>query len=413
MIRPDGVTLWIESRSYPKFDAEGAFLRIEGTNQDITLRKQRELEELDREARLRSAFDHMLEGLQVVGFDLHIRYINHAAVLQARRPKQQIIGQHIGEVYPNLESSELYTALQHCLTKRVPISLRSNFGFADIQEAAFDISLQPVPEGVLILSFDVTPQHLVELELQAKEEELEVFFETSNVGMSVWRFDGRPIRINETSCRLLGYSREQLLALHLSDIVMPDEWAESQRMLAKLKTGELKNYQAHRRYLRQDGSILHSLVYVATNRYRHGKPESFAAVLLDRSSHVDLEERVRQSQKMEAIGRLAGGVAHDFNNLLTVITCSSEVLACHTLAPECKSHVVAIQQAAQRGSDLTRQLLAFSRRQVLAPQLLDINQIVQKSEFLLRRLVGKSIDLTLELASHLLESKPIRRSSNK
>lgn len=396
VLHPDGVVKWVESRAHPRFDAQGRLLRIEGTNQDVTFRKQRELDKLEEQQRLRSAFDHMLEGLQVVDFEGLIQYINHAGVLQARCSRLQIEGRPFVDVYPKIKGTALHDALRRCLTRRTPVSLRTNFGFDDVAESGFEVSIQPVPEGALILSFDVTPQQLAEQQLAAKEAELQAFFESASVGMSVWGFNGKPIRWNAASARMLGYSHSEYGDLHVAKLVYPDEWEDSQRMLAKLATGELRNYQTHRRYLRKDGSILHALVYVTVSRFDHGLPSSFAVVLIDRSSYVDLEEKFRRSQKMEAIGRLAGGVAHDFNNLLTVILCSGEILAMHDGLPgDLAPHVKAIQQAAQRGSDLTKQLLAFSRRQVLAPQKIDLNTVLQKSSFLLKRLVGQNVELHL------------------
>ncbi|MFT3694364.1 MAG: GAF domain-containing protein [Kofleriaceae bacterium] len=117
------------------------------------------------------------------------------------------------------------------------------------------------------------------------------------------------------------------------------------------------------------------------------------------------EAQFRQAQKMEAVGRLAGGIAHDFNNLLTVIVNASSVLLEDVQDPTSRSDIEDIQGAAERAADLTRQLLAFSRQQVLEPQLLDLNAIVQKTQKMIARVVGEDIAVKVELDADLARTK--------
>src|SRR5207245_4948803 len=130
--------------------------------------------------------------------------------------------------------------------------------------------------------------------------------------------------------------------------------------------------------------------------------ESFNVIVEDITERKLLEAQFRQAQKMEAVGRLAGGVAHDFNNLLTAILGCADLLL-ETLGPEVpeREDVEEIRKAAKRAADLTRQLLAFSRQQVLAPQVLDVNTLVTNLEKLLRRLIGEDVELRTVLAPDL------------
>ncbi len=136
---------------------------------------------------------------------------------------------------------------------------------------------------------------------------------------------------------------------------------------------------------------------------RSGRDGLFTAVLRDVSRQRQLEEEFRQAQKMEAVGRLAGGIAHDFNNLLTVIGASSDFLL-HDLREQPTSlsaDVREIKAATNRAAALTRQLLAFSRRQLVQPQLLDINVLVDDMETMLRRLIGEDTTLATEYAEDI------------
>ena len=130
-----------------------------------------------------------------------------------------------------------------------------------------------------------------------------------------------------------------------------------------------------------------------------GGAQTYLAVFQDASARQDLEARLRQSQKMEAVGRLAGGIAHDFNNLLTVIAGYADQLEVMLAGqPAVRQSAEAIKGAVARASGLTRQLLAFSRRQVLAPRPLDVNAVVADMSTLLRRLIGGDVRLVLNLA---------------
>ena len=131
--------------------------------------------------------------------------------------------------------------------------------------------------------------------------------------------------------------------------------------------------------------------------------EGIVLNLRDITSQQHLEEKLRQSQKLESIGRLAGGVAHDFNNLLTVILNCTEALESDASAglPAGIEDIQGVKTAAKRASNLTRQLLAFARKQVIAPMALDLNQVVRDSESLLRRVLGEHINLVVELSPAL------------
>ena len=121
------------------------------------------------------------------------------------------------------------------------------------------------------------------------------------------------------------------------------------------------------------------------------------ALRLEGEARRRLEEQVRETQKLEALGRFAGGVAHDFNNLLTVIVASSELLALKVREETSRALVEDVMRAAERAAALTRQLLAFGRRQMLVRQALDLNLIIGRLESMTRRLIGAHIELSLSL----------------
>ncbi|HEX7018613.1 MAG TPA: ATP-binding protein, partial [Gemmatimonadaceae bacterium] len=153
---------------------------------------------------------------------------------------------------------------------------------------------------------------------------------------------------------------------------------------------------------RSDGVLVDVSLSTTAMRNALGEPASIVGIYADVTARVQLEAEFRQAQKMEAVGRLAGGVAHDFNNLLTVITSfSSMILADADADAPWRDDVREIKLAADRAARLTRQLLAFSRRQVLRPQVVDLNATIEDLEKMLRRLIGEDVALETRLAPDL------------
>ncbi len=153
---------------------------------------------------------------------------------------------------------------------------------------------------------------------------------------------------------------------------------------------------------RKDGDLYEQDTTVSPIRDADGRIDGFVSLGRDVSAEVALEQQFRQAQKMEAVGRLAGGIAHDFNNLLTVINGYGDLLAArlgreHPLAKD----VAEIKRAGERAGSLTRQLLAFSRRQVLQPKVIDLNRLIADMENMLRRLIGEDIELVVSAAADL------------
>jgi PAS domain S-box-containing protein len=203
--------------------------------------------------------------------------------------------------------------------------------------------------------------------------------------------------VNGAFLQLWGYARQdEVVGRHASDFFRDAEAAEAvARELARggAWAGELDAKRA-------DGSDFTARVSANLFTDRPGEPPRLVATFTDVTERVKLEEQLRQSQKMEAVGLLAGGIAHDFNNLLTVILSGAEFLE-EALGPgdPRRADAEQILSAARRAEALTRQLLAYSRRQVVRPGLLDVNGVAHGMFKMLRRLIGEDVQLSLSLAS--------------
>jgi two-component system cell cycle sensor histidine kinase/response regulator CckA len=223
--------------------------------------------------------------------------------------------------------------------------------------------------------------------------------EDSPFGIFQSAWDGRLLAVNPALVSILGYASEaELLGKNMVADVYVDP-AERQRLVEEAVTRG--SVTAESVWRRKDGSEVTVRQTGRAVRDAHGHVEYLNVVVEDISERRSLETQLRQAQKMEAVGRLAGGIAHDFNNLLTAILGSSDLLLETMTRPEERDDVEEIRKAAKRAADLTRQLLAFSRQQVLAPQVLDLNALVTDLEKLLRRLIGEHVELHTVLAGDL------------
>ncbi|HEX6534023.1 MAG TPA: ATP-binding protein [Gemmatimonadaceae bacterium] len=254
-----------------------------------------------------------------------------------------------------------------------------------------------VTDGVVI---DVTERKHAEWAMRESAEQYRRLVELSPDGIIIHR-DRRIIYVNPVAARLVGAPGPEALIGRVGlDFIHPDEHARIAERMRAIAGGEATTPVVEQRWIRFDGSVME--VEVQPLAFVHeGKP-AVQTVFRDIGARKALEEQLRQAQKMEAVGQLAGGVAHDFNNLLTVIKVHAELARDevdpqHPLAADLEE----IRKATARAADLTRQLLAFSRKQILAPRALDLNAVVAGLEPMLRRLIGEDIAVRTRLTPGL------------
>ncbi len=239
-----------------------------------------------------------------------------------------------------------------------------------------------------------------EVALRASEASYVALVEQAPVGIYRSTPAGRFVSANAALARILGYSSTQeLLSLEMARDVYAD--ADERRRLVEQDTYTNQVYEElEATWKKKDGTRIRVQLSVRASRNQDGQVEFYEAFVRDITNQRQLEAQLAQAQKMEAIGRLAGGVAHDFNNLLTVILSYSELLLEDLPAGSSdRDDVTQIRKAAQGASELTGQLLAFSRQQVLQPKVVDLNAAVSGMERLLTRVLPEDIKLRCTTAS--------------
>ncbi|HVP39632.1 MAG TPA: PAS domain S-box protein [Candidatus Saccharimonadales bacterium] len=239
---------------------------------------------------------------------------------------------------------------------------------------------------------DITARKQAEQALAAAEAKFRSLVEQSLVGIYIIQGAGFAY-VNPKMAETFGYTQEEIIGrLEVRDLVAEEDRALVLENIRRRVEGEVPSVHYSFRGRRRDGTRIDVEVHGTQTLYS-GRP-AVIGTLLDVTEQRRLEQRLRQTQKMEAVGRLAGGVAHDFNNLLTVIGGYVDLILGQLGPGDRQRHdLEEVRRAAQRATALTRQLLAFSRQQVLQPRVLDINEVVAGMERMLRRLIGEDVEL--------------------
>jgi PAS domain S-box-containing protein len=263
----------------------------------------------------------------------------------------------------------------------------------DVEVTSHDHRFDGRPARV-VAALDVTDRVRAERALRRSEARYRDLFENASDLIASTDLDGRLTAVNETFVQATGYSRDELIGTRLDDLA-PEEQRDLLRGAREDKLGRLETTMFQLELLARDGRRIP--IEVASRLIvEDGRPIGTEATCRDLSERLRLEEELRQAQRLEAVGRLAGGVAHDFNNILTVIGGYTDAVLARNEGSE--EELRQIAAATTRASSLTRQLLAFSRQQVLQPRALLVNDVIEGLMPMLSRLIGEDVELVTSLA---------------
>jgi PAS domain S-box-containing protein len=271
------------------------------------------------------------------------------------------------------------------------------------------IGMVTVTEDVTEAKTLQTAKDNAEALLRESERKYRSMFDRAPIGINHVAPDGRFLTANPFFCNLLGYTQQELLTMNVYDVTDAEDMPATRLRLERGMAGDAPMGHVLKRFRHRDGHVVWCDMTQAMECDESGAVRTLLSIVNDVTDRKTAEDRQRelsaqlhQAQKMEAIGQLTGGMAHDFNNLLTIIMLNLEFLAQHLTANvDAQDLAQNAMQAALRGAELTRALLAFARRQPLAPTVIDLADTLRASGQLLRRTLGEDLTLVISLQEPL------------
>jgi PAS domain S-box-containing protein len=402
---PDGHVTWVSTTKMPLRDAHGNILGTFGVSHDVTERKRAEGALQVTERQLAQAMDMALLGHWEFNpatgiFTFNDRFYALYGTTAEREGGYQMSAEAYARefLYPedvHIVADEIAKALAITdMDAGWALEHRIRRRDGEMRHIVVRISVVKNSEGLTIktrgVNQDITERKRAEEILRQTSEALRTVVQASPLAIVAADLSLHVHTWNPAAERLFGWTESEVLG-HALPIIPESHREEFRATLDGLMKGETgAAYETQRQ--RKDGSLIDVSVSTGVLRDASGEATGVVGILTDLTERKSMEGQLRQTAKIEAIGRLAGGVAHDFNNLLTIISGYGQLLQ-ERLSPTDLGPVEEILKASDRAATLTRQLLAFSRRQILAPQVLDLNSVVANMEKMLGRLIGEDIEL--------------------
>ncbi|MBD3292177.1 MAG: PAS domain S-box protein, partial [Armatimonadia bacterium] len=386
---------------------------------DITQRKQAEARIRDSEERLRAVFDASPDGICALDLEGRITDCNASAAdaLGLGSP-DDLIGeralQFVVENQREAVQERIAEALHEGSVRFVEYDVVGSDGTRFPVEGSANaiVGGDGKPVGIVSTFKDITERKRAERELQELAQFRRSIIDQANIWLHVLDRDLNNVLWNPAAAEISGISEEEALGGHRTWEIMYPDPEEREEMLGIASS------------IIEDGRVLENYettIHTAEGERRSiswnarqllgsdGEPIGLLAMGRDVSEHRELEEQLRQAVKMEAIGRLAGGIAHDFNNMLTAILGNVQLIGMRMAdGDDNRRFLGEIRTAARRSADLTKQLLAFSRKQALEPEPIDLNKMIDRIEPMLERMLGEQIAVLTNLDPELglIEADP-------
>jgi two-component system, cell cycle sensor histidine kinase and response regulator CckA len=361
--------------------------------------------DLERTLCISAAFDACAECLLLIEKGRIFHANQSAALLFGYRRREDLQGRPLADLLPENRACTLLDVRQTsgtaCGYPGCQLTGMRKDGSTSRMEA-FCSRFGVQDRTLLIISLRDITQRERRRVVRDSDKRFRAIFQAAAMGITQCTMDGRVVESNPAMQRMLGYTREELRGMHFRDFTHPDDLHADLELFQEMVAGRRDCYQIELRYLRKDRTSGWVRLTVSLVRGPDGNPEFAIGMTEEITEYKRAEQRLREAQKLEAIGRLVGGVAHDFNNLLTGIMLYCDLLAAGLeQGSHLRQYAEEVRMAGEQGAALVQQLLAVGRRQVIEPRVLCLNQVISGTANLLSRLIRENIKLDLNLAENL------------
>ena len=397
-VHSDGTICWVMGQAIPEKDHAGCVLGYVGTITDITEHKQVEGKLAWERNLMRTLIDNLPDAIYAKDTNGRKTMVNPADLKNLNyQTEAEAIGKRDFDFFPKDEAEKFWADDQRVLRGQPVLNREENFIDKEGRKHWLLTSKLPLRDpagkitGLVGIGHDITERK------QAEESNARLAMAVEQAGETIVITDihGTILYANPAFETTSGYTRAEALGQNPRVLKSGKHDAEFyRRMWDVLKRGEA--WSGHFINRRKDGILYEEEATISPVRDATGAIVNYVAVKRDVTREAQLEEQIRQAQKMEAIGQLASGVAHDFNNILGVIMGYESMIAAD-LDPDSPllQYVEEIRHASERAVGLTRQLLVFSRKETVQPVVLDLNQAVKDLAKMLQRLIGENVEITI------------------
>jgi PAS domain S-box-containing protein len=365
---------------------------------DISERKLSEEALRESEEKHRCLFNQSAEGIYLHDLEGYIMDVNHMACLQTGYSKEELLQQTVFDLTStepgsiNLPKEQILSMWQQWQPGQIA-TVQAEHRRKDGTIFPVEVSIGSIHYKDRSLIQAIVKDISERMQTEAILRQFKSIFDTGNFGVVITDLDGQLTYVNEYFAKIHGCDAVALIGRNLRSFHSEAQRLQPMDLIQRLseEDGFIAQEVDH---CRVDGTTFPMLMTGKLVRDAKGEPQCIAATTIDISDRKALEAQLLQAQKMESIGRLAGGVAHDYNNMLSVIVGYTE-MALERIQPDDSLHfdLAEVYKAAKRSTDITRQLLAFARKQTIAPKIIDLNSIVETMLRMLRHLIGEDIDL--------------------
>lgn len=373
--------------------ASGEHLAVHGAFQDVSELTDAREESQRLSATLYRTMEGMRDAFYLLNNQLQFVYLNPLAETVLQRPRDELLGRAIWDVYPEAAEAGLRALYQRVQASDRHETLEIHFPTA---ASWYEVTVHPTPEGLAVYFRNIDRRKALEMTARTNEERFQLLARATNDVIWDWDLVNDELWWNEAVEDFCGYPSRLLCAGRQAwaDRVHPEDLPRVRAGLQAVIDGAADHWEDEYRFLHADGRALTVIDRAFLVRDAQGRAVRILGSMVDLTERRAIMERVNQSQRLEAIGQLTGGVAHDFNNLLTVILGNTELLSEQLEDRQPLKRLADMTvNAASRAAELTSRLLAFARRQPLEPQRVDVNRLIGDMEELLRRTVTEDIEI--------------------